>query len=186
MTASCWCAAGKGEGRGLGVWGKGSCSPAAGGSRAAALQRVPRARPPRQARPHPRGARASQPRNGRPPAPQVGLGGASGSGKTAFSERVKGFMPGLAVISMDNYNDASKLVRGHGVRVLLAAVGARCSAVGARRLVPAGHVPFAWRVPSWLGHRPNPTTIHIYIHTNHSYVKTNIYTRSTATLTTRG
>jgi uridine kinase len=42
--------------------------------------------------------------------PQVGLGGASGSGKTAFSERVKGFMPNIAVISMDNYNDASKLV----------------------------------------------------------------------------
>eukprot|EP00775_Hariotina_reticulata_P011482 gene11482-11626_t len=40
----------------------------------------------------------------------VGLGGASGSGKTAFSEKVKDFMPGIALISMDNYNDASKLV----------------------------------------------------------------------------
>ncbi|KIZ05000.1 hypothetical protein MNEG_2962 [Monoraphidium neglectum] len=43
----------------------------------------------------------------------VGLGGASGSGKTAFSERVKGFMPNIAVISMDNYNDASKLIDGN-------------------------------------------------------------------------
>lgn len=42
----------------------------------------------------------------------VGLAGASGSGKTAFSERVRGFMPGVAIISMDNYNDASKLVGG--------------------------------------------------------------------------
>ncbi|GBF98882.1 phosphoribulokinase uridine kinase [Raphidocelis subcapitata] len=40
----------------------------------------------------------------------VGLAGASGSGKTAFSERVRGFMPGVAIISMDNYNDASKLI----------------------------------------------------------------------------
>jgi hypothetical protein len=40
----------------------------------------------------------------------VGLGGASGSGKTAFSEKVKDFMPGIALISMDNYNDASKVV----------------------------------------------------------------------------
>lgn len=40
----------------------------------------------------------------------VGLGGASGSGKTAFSEKVKDFMPGIAVISMDNYNDGSKVV----------------------------------------------------------------------------
>lgn len=43
----------------------------------------------------------------------VGLGGASGSGKTAFSERVRSFMPGIAVISMDNYNDASKLIDGN-------------------------------------------------------------------------
>jgi uridine kinase/adenylate cyclase class IV len=44
---------------------------------------------------------------------QVGLAGASGSGKTAFSERVRSFMPGVAVISMDNYNDASKLIDGN-------------------------------------------------------------------------
>jgi uridine kinase len=41
---------------------------------------------------------------------QVGLAGPSGSGKTAFSERVSSFMPGISIISMDNYNDASKLV----------------------------------------------------------------------------
>lgn len=40
----------------------------------------------------------------------VGLAGASGSGKTAFSEKVKSFMPGITVISMDMYNDATKLV----------------------------------------------------------------------------
>lgn len=40
----------------------------------------------------------------------VGLGGASGSGKTAFSAKVKDFMPNIAVISMDNYNDGSKVV----------------------------------------------------------------------------
>jgi Ni2+-binding GTPase involved in maturation of urease and hydrogenase len=45
---------------------------------------------------------------------QVGLGGPSGSGKTAFSERVKEFMPGICVISMDNYNDSSKLIDGWG------------------------------------------------------------------------
>eukprot|EP00879_Flechtneria_rotunda_P021400 GHRR01022557.1.p1 GENE.GHRR01022557.1~~GHRR01022557.1.p1 ORF type:complete len:361 (+),score=111.23 GHRR01022557.1:194-1276(+) len=43
----------------------------------------------------------------------VGLGGASGSGKTAFCEKVKDFMPGITLISMDNYNDASKLVDGN-------------------------------------------------------------------------
>eukprot|EP00882_Tetradesmus_deserticola_P011951 GHRQ01012648.1.p1 GENE.GHRQ01012648.1~~GHRQ01012648.1.p1 ORF type:complete len:455 (+),score=199.18 GHRQ01012648.1:129-1493(+) len=43
----------------------------------------------------------------------VGLGGASGSGKTAFSEKVKDFMPGIVVISMDNYNDGSKVVDGN-------------------------------------------------------------------------
>lgn len=41
---------------------------------------------------------------------KVGLAGPSGSGKTAFSERVSSFMPGISIISMDNYNDASKLV----------------------------------------------------------------------------
>ncbi|MEW5317477.1 MAG: hypothetical protein WDW38_008769 [Sanguina aurantia] len=40
----------------------------------------------------------------------VGLAGPSGAGKTAFSEKMKSFMPGIAVISMDNYNDGSKVV----------------------------------------------------------------------------
>eukprot|EP00210_Caulerpa_lentillifera_P003903 g3728.t2 len=40
----------------------------------------------------------------------VGLAGPSGSGKTAFSEKVRSFMPGVCVISMDNYNDGSKVV----------------------------------------------------------------------------
>lgn len=40
----------------------------------------------------------------------VGLAGPSGSGKTAFSEKLKSFMPGVAIISMDNYNDSSKVV----------------------------------------------------------------------------
>jgi len=56
--------------------------------------------------------------------PKVGLAGASGSGKTAFSERVKSFMPGIAVISMDNYNDSSKLVGvGLGLRGWVGGLG---------------------------------------------------------------
>eukprot|EP00201_Polytomella_parva_P012063 CAMPEP_0175063392 /NCGR_PEP_ID=MMETSP0052_2-20121109/14730_1 /TAXON_ID=51329 ORGANISM="Polytomella parva, Strain SAG 63-3" /NCGR_SAMPLE_ID=MMETSP0052_2 /ASSEMBLY_ACC=CAM_ASM_000194 /LENGTH=352 /DNA_ID=CAMNT_0016329583 /DNA_START=160 /DNA_END=1215 /DNA_ORIENTATION=+ len=40
----------------------------------------------------------------------VGLAGPSGSGKTAFSEKVRSFDPNVAVISMDMYNDGSKVV----------------------------------------------------------------------------
>lgn len=40
----------------------------------------------------------------------VGIAGPSGSGKSAFTEQVRNFMPGVAVISMDNYNDATKLI----------------------------------------------------------------------------
>ncbi len=43
----------------------------------------------------------------------MGLAGPSGSGKTAFSEKVKSFIPGCTVLSMDNYNDASRLVDGN-------------------------------------------------------------------------
>ncbi|KAK9917284.1 hypothetical protein WJX75_002761 [Coccomyxa subellipsoidea] len=43
----------------------------------------------------------------------VGLAGPSGSGKTAFSEKVQDFMPGCAVLSLDNYNDASRLIDGN-------------------------------------------------------------------------
>ena len=44
---------------------------------------------------------------------QVGLAGPSGSGKTAFSEKVRSFIPGITVLSMDNYNDASRLIDGN-------------------------------------------------------------------------
>ena len=40
----------------------------------------------------------------------VGLAGASGAGKTVFCEKLIGFMPGIATISMDNYNDSSRLI----------------------------------------------------------------------------
>eukprot|EP00873_Tetraselmis_striata_P002788 jgi/Tetstr1/423052/TSEL_013823.t1 len=40
----------------------------------------------------------------------VGLAGPSGSGKTAFSAKVKNLIPGIAVLSMDNYNDSSLLI----------------------------------------------------------------------------
>ena len=43
----------------------------------------------------------------------VGLAGPSGSGKTAFSEKVQSFIPGCALLSMDNYNDASRLIDGN-------------------------------------------------------------------------
>ena len=49
----------------------------------------------------------------KPLASQVGLAGPSGSGKTAFSEKVRSFIPGCAVLSMDNYNDASRLIDGN-------------------------------------------------------------------------
>ena len=41
----------------------------------------------------------------------IGLAGPSGSGKTVFSEKIRSFIPGVAVISMDMYNDGSKVVR---------------------------------------------------------------------------
>ena len=43
----------------------------------------------------------------------VGLAGPSGSGKTAFSEKVLSFIPGCVLLSMDNYNDASRLIDGN-------------------------------------------------------------------------
>ncbi|KDP31436.1 hypothetical protein JCGZ_11812 [Jatropha curcas] len=43
----------------------------------------------------------------------VGLAGPSGAGKTVFTEKVLNFMPSVAVISMDNYNDASRIVDGN-------------------------------------------------------------------------
>mmetsp|Transcript_11150 Transcript_11150/g.33431 ORF Transcript_11150/g.33431 Transcript_11150/m.33431 type:complete len:669 (+) Transcript_11150:244-2250(+) len=43
----------------------------------------------------------------------VGLAGPSGSGKTAFSAKIKDFLPGVTVLSLDNYNDASRLIDGN-------------------------------------------------------------------------
>ncbi|KAJ0692710.1 putative uridine/cytidine kinase [Helianthus annuus] len=40
----------------------------------------------------------------------VGLAGPSGAGKTSFSEKILNFMPNVAVISMDNYNDGSRVI----------------------------------------------------------------------------
>ena len=43
----------------------------------------------------------------------VGLAGPSGSGKTVFSAKLQALIPGCAVLSMDMYNDASRLVDGN-------------------------------------------------------------------------
>jgi hypothetical protein len=43
----------------------------------------------------------------------VGVAGPSGAGKTVFTEKVVNFMPDVAVISMDNYNDATRIVDGN-------------------------------------------------------------------------
>lgn len=43
----------------------------------------------------------------------VGLAGPSGAGKTVFSEKLVGFMPGITILSMDNYNDSSRVIDGN-------------------------------------------------------------------------
>lgn len=43
----------------------------------------------------------------------VGLAGPSGAGKSIFTEKILNFMPSVAVISMDNYNDSSRIVDGN-------------------------------------------------------------------------
>ncbi|GMH31207.1 hypothetical protein Nepgr_033050 [Nepenthes gracilis] len=43
----------------------------------------------------------------------VGLAGPSGAGKSVFTEKILNFMPSIAAISMDNYNDSSRIVDGN-------------------------------------------------------------------------
>ncbi|KAK3222710.1 hypothetical protein Dsin_009735 [Dipteronia sinensis] len=43
----------------------------------------------------------------------VGVAGPSGAGKSIFTEKILNFMPSIAVLSMDNYNDSSRLVDGN-------------------------------------------------------------------------
>ncbi|KAL1556607.1 Inorganic pyrophosphatase ttm2, variant 2 [Salvia divinorum] len=43
----------------------------------------------------------------------VGVAGPSGAGKTVFTEKILNFMPSTAIISMDNYNDASRIIDGN-------------------------------------------------------------------------
>ena len=43
----------------------------------------------------------------------VGLAGPSGAGKTMFCEKLTDFMPGIITISMDNYNDSSRVIDGN-------------------------------------------------------------------------
>ncbi|RXH77387.1 hypothetical protein DVH24_023661 [Malus domestica] len=43
----------------------------------------------------------------------VGVAGPSGAGKTVFTDKMLNFMPSIAVIAMDNYNDASRIIDGN-------------------------------------------------------------------------
>ncbi|XP_010261757.1 PREDICTED: uridine-cytidine kinase C-like isoform X1 [Nelumbo nucifera] len=43
----------------------------------------------------------------------IGVAGPSGAGKTVFTEKVLNFMPSIAVISMDDYNDSSRIIDGN-------------------------------------------------------------------------
>ncbi|KAJ7978800.1 Uridine-cytidine kinase C [Quillaja saponaria] len=43
----------------------------------------------------------------------VGVAGPSGAGKTVFTEKVLNFMPSLAIITMDDYNDSSRIIDGN-------------------------------------------------------------------------
>ena len=43
----------------------------------------------------------------------VGVAGPSGAGKTVFTDKILNVRPTTTVISMDNYNDASRIVDGN-------------------------------------------------------------------------
>ncbi|GFZ16777.1 phosphoribulokinase [Actinidia rufa] len=43
----------------------------------------------------------------------VGVAGPSGAGKTVFTEKLLHFLPSIAVITMDNYNDSSRIIDGN-------------------------------------------------------------------------
>lgn len=43
----------------------------------------------------------------------VGVAGPSGAGKTVFTEKVLNFMPSVTVLTMDNYNDSSRIIDGN-------------------------------------------------------------------------
>ncbi|KAK4426908.1 Inorganic pyrophosphatase TTM1 [Sesamum alatum] len=43
----------------------------------------------------------------------VGVAGPSGAGKTVFTEKILHFMPSVAIINMDNYNDATRIIDGN-------------------------------------------------------------------------
>ncbi|KAG0452160.1 hypothetical protein HPP92_025840 [Vanilla planifolia] len=43
----------------------------------------------------------------------IGIAGPSGAGKTVFTEKIVNFMPSIAVISMDNYNESSRIIDGN-------------------------------------------------------------------------
>ena len=43
----------------------------------------------------------------------VGVAGPSGAGKTVFTSKIQEFMPGAVPLSMDMYNDSSRLLEGN-------------------------------------------------------------------------